>query len=232
MECSAQTVWFEVIRDCTGQRSKARGSWTKVSMRWRSSSWLLEKRWTGSSSEFIEDSQFGGRSCCVGQGFVDENRSRSCFDTCKRTRNTTSPVWPNVAVARDRAPGGNPFLLSRCRARGFCAQCFRVLLLRRLWCPLPLSSAFRRCGQPLDPRGHHRAACVTSGVLGRRGHPLESCASRVCREAGARVSTNLRVQDLDLLPGVQVDNHRLEVVALADGELPSTADVVVADRGS
>ena len=30
-------------------------------------------------------------------------------------------------------------------------QCFPVLL----WCPLPLSSAFCRCGQPLDSRGHH-----------------------------------------------------------------------------
>ena len=34
---------------------------------------------------------------------------------------------------------------------------------------------------------------VRSGVLGRRGYPFESCAARVCREAGARVSTNLRV---------------------------------------
>ena len=64
----------------------------------------------------------------------------------------------------------------------------------------PLSA---RCGQPLDPRGHHRAACATSWVVGRRGHLLESCATRVCREAGARVSTNLRVQDLDLLPVFQ-----------------------------
>ena len=33
-----------------------------------------------------------------------------------------------------------------------------------------------------------------------------------CREAGGRVTTNVRVQDMDLLPLRQVDNRRLEVV--------------------
>ena len=37
-----------------------------------------------------------------------------------------------------------------------------------------------------------------AGVLGRRGHAMESAAARVCREAGARVSTNVLVRDLDL----------------------------------
>ena len=36
---------------------------------------------------------------------------------------------------------------------------------------------------------------------------------RICKEAGARVSTNIRVQDFDLLPGGQLDDRRLEVVA-------------------
>ena len=98
-------------------------------------------------------------------------------------------------------------------ASRFDPQCFRVLLLRRLWCQLPLSSATCRCGQPLDSRGHHGGACATAGVLGRRGYPLESCAARICREAGARVSVNVRVQDLDLFPGPRADNRRLEVVA-------------------
>ena len=35
----------------------------------------------------------------------------------------------------------------------------------------------------------------------------------ICREACARVSQNIRVQDLDLLPVPRVDNRRLEVVA-------------------
>ena len=98
-------------------------------------------------------------------------------------------------------------------ATRFDPQCFRVLLLRRLWCPLPLSSATCRCGQPLDSRSHHRGACARAGVLGRRGFPLVSCAARICREAGARVSQNIRVQDLGLLPVPRVDNRRLVVVA-------------------
>ena len=90
---------------------------------------------------------------------------------------------------------------------------FRVLLFRRLRLPLPLSSRTCRCGRPLDVLGHHRAACSTSGVLGRRGFALESAAARICREAGARVSTNIFVRDLDLAPLGGVDGRRLEVVA-------------------
>ena len=75
------------------------------------------------------------------------------------------------------------------------------------------SSRFCRCGRPLDASGHHRAACAQSGVLGRRGYALESAVARVCREAGARVSTNVLVRDLDLLPLQHVDARRLEVVA-------------------
>ena len=62
---------------------------------------------------------------------------------------------------------------------------FRVLVLCRLWFPLPPSSRNCRCGLPLDLRGHHRAGCAQVGVLGRRGFALESAAARVCREAGA-----------------------------------------------
>ena len=50
-------------------------------------------------------------------------------------------------------------------------------------------------------------------MLGRRGFALESAAARVCREAGARVSLNVPVRDLDLHPLARVDGRRLEVVA-------------------
>ena len=86
--------------------------------------------------------------------------------------------------------------------------------------PHPPSSCFCRCGRPLDVLGHHRADCAQAGVLGRRWCALESAAARVCREAGARVTTNVMVRDLDLLPLHQVDARRLEVVA--DG-LPGPA---------
>ena len=56
-----------------------------------------------------------------------------------------------------------------CLSRILSSQSFRVLLLRRLHLPLPLSSLNCRCGRPLDCFGHHRSACAVSGVLGRRG---------------------------------------------------------------
>ena len=50
-------------------------------------------------------------------------------------------------------------------------------------------------------------------MLGRRRFALENAAARVCREAGARVSTNVLVRDLDLLPLQHADARQLEVVA-------------------
>ena len=104
------------------------------------------------------------------------------------------------------------------------SSAFQVLLLRRLWLPLPPCSRSCRCGRLLDVLGHHRAGCAEAGVLGRRGCALESAAARVCREAGAMVTTNVLVRDLDLLPMDHVDARRLEVVA--DG-LPLGAQVAV-----
>ena len=71
---------------------------------------------------------------------------------------------------------------------------FRILLLRRLRLHLPLSARFCRCRRPLDPLGDHRAACAQSGVLRARGGPLERAAARICREGGARVTTNTRAR--------------------------------------
>ena len=56
-------------------------------------------------------------------------------------------------------------------------------------------------------------ACAEAGVLGRRVFALESAAATVCREAGARVGTNILVRDLDLAPQGRPDSRRLEVVA-------------------
>ena len=70
---------------------------------------------------------------------------------------------------------------------------------------LPLTMRTCRCGRLLDKFGHHRAACAVAGVLGRRGFPVEV--------AGARVSTNLHVRDMDLAVFNNLDGRRLEVVA-------------------
>ena len=111
------------------------------------------------------------------------------------------PSWEALANGFPSAPHAH-----------FDSQPFLVVLLRRLWLPLPLSSRSCRCGRPLDSSGHHRAACAVAGVLGSRGFTLESAAARVCREAGGRVSTNVRVQDMDLAAPNPLDNRRIEVV--------------------
>ena len=59
----------------------------------------------------------------------------------------------------------------------FDAQVF-VLLLRRLWLPLPPTSRTCRCGRPLDVLGHHRASCAIVLVLGRRGFAFGKCSSQ------------------------------------------------------
>ena len=96
--------------------------------------------------------------------------------------------------------------------RGHKEDTWRVLLLRRLWQPLPLVSRICRCGRPLDSSGHHRAACANSGVLGHRGFAVDSAVARVCREAEGRVSCNVSVRDLDVGVPVAGDGRRLEVV--------------------
>ena len=109
---------------------------------------------------------------------------------------------------------GEPFSsFPTTRETRFDSQPFRFLLLRRLRLPLPLTACRCRCGRLMDVFGHHRAACATGGVLGRRGFELESTAARVCREAGGRVRTNVLLRELDLHPGQnRLDARRLEVV--------------------
>ena len=73
---------------------------------------------------------------------------------------------------------------STSRETRFDSQPFRFLLLRRLRLPSPLTTCRCQCGRLLDVFGHHRAACATVGVSGRRGFALESAAARVCRGRG------------------------------------------------
>ena len=67
----------------------------------------------------------------------------------------TEVLWPYLAPTQQTLMrsqsgpfAGLPF---------FPPQLFRVLLLRRLWLPLPLSSRTCRCGRPLDVLGHPRS---------------------------------------------------------------------------
>ena len=68
-----------------------------------------------------------------------------------------------------------------------------------------------RCGGASDPLGDHRAACPTAGVLCARSAPLESAAARVCREAGARVASNVLLRDMNI-DAPALDARRIEVL--------------------
>ena len=128
-------------------------------------------------------------------------------------------AWPELgdparALLRSQhGPLASLTALPTSRATRIDAQPFRLLLCRRLHLPLPLTQRTCRCGRPLDKFGHHRAACAEAGVLGKRGFPLECAAAQVCREAGARVTTNVLVRDMDLAHFNALDSRRLEVVA-------------------
>ena len=123
---------------------------------------------------------------------------------------------PERALLRAQGDSGAGVALQTC---GICflfridPAMFRVLLLRRLRLPLRLSVRSCWCGRPFDSRGHHRAACARAGVLGRRGFAVESAAARICREGGARVTTNAMVRDMDLAALNPGDARRLEIVA-------------------
>ena len=87
------------------------------------------------------------------------------------------------------------------------SQPFRVLLVRRLRLLSPLSNRACVCGGLPDVLGHHRAACGVAGVV-------ESVVEQICREIGARVSTNVVVRNLDIATR-SADGRRLEVVGLS-----------------
>ena len=123
-----------------------------------------------------------------------------------------------LASTVQRGPSSDPnmtpsLLHHSSRVTRFDAQPFHLLLCRRLHLPLPLTLRTCRCGRQLDMFGHHRAACADVGVLGKRGFPLECAAAQICREAGARVATNVWVRDMDLGEFNALDGRRLEVVA-------------------
>ena len=93
---------------------------------------------------------------------------------------------------------------------GLSSSCFRVVLLRRLWLPMPIGPW--RCGGALDTLGD-RTACPTAGVLGTHGAGLERAGARVCREAGARVASNVFLRDMNVDVPL-ADGRRIEVLAV------------------
>ena len=95
--------------------------------------------------------------------------------------------------------GSRTFTTIPCTAKvTYPHQIFRVLMLRRLRLPLPLTERTCRCCRALDPLGDHRAACARARVFRSRRVPLEPATARVCREAGARVTMHTRWNQLNI----------------------------------
>ena len=106
---------------------------------------------------------------------------------------TGSAVLPGLRVAVHGEPGASSDEVSAWTV-GFSAPDrftnFSSDEIGRPTIPPPLAGDSIRCGRQLDFLGLHRAACAEAGILANRG--LGRAAAQVCREAGARVSTNVR----------------------------------------
>ena len=85
-------------------------------------------------------------------------------------------------------------LLQAVRHEGvvFSSAQFRVILL-----PRPLARHACSCCQPLDALGDHRAACALAGVFAAHAVRIERELARVCCEAGACVTGNVRPADMN-----------------------------------
>ena len=92
--------------------------------------------------------------------------------------------------------------------------------------PLPLDhQRCRGCRCRLDVFGRHRSACPSDGRLKLRSVPMERTTARVCREAGARVRTNVLFRDMNIDVSSE-DTRRVEVLV---GGLPSDTRQLAVD---
>ena len=104
----------------------------------------------------------------------------------KYTASSTQPVKP--CSAHKAAPYASRVFTTipyTTEVTSYPDHIFRILILRRLRLPLPLTERACRCRRAVDPLGDHLAACSRAGVLRSRGVPLGHAAARVCREVGA-----------------------------------------------
>ena len=103
------------------------------------------------------------------------------------------PLWPSgpgVGAVFHGSPTGPEFQVQPMH--------FRTLVLWNLRFPLLLTEARCECGGQNDIFGRHRAVCPHSGGLKRRAVPTERTLARVCREAGATVTRNVKLRDMNV----------------------------------
>ena len=129
------------------------------------------------------------------QFFAASSRGATLQDRC-----FVAASFPEQALFHSQSgpTSGLPFPSVPSPPTRFTPQFFRVLLLRRLWLALPLSSR-----APAVVAVHSTSLTTTVQRVRERESwgvgcsPWRAQRHKVCREAGARVSTNLFVRDLD-----------------------------------
>ena len=140
---------------------------------------ILDELAMGARPNFREPEDF--EPGCTRDGWQHEAPSR--VERQFRDANLFTRLGDDrVAMVRSQGGPGAGLALSTCpvsRLTKIVPQVFRVTLLRRLQLPLPLTARFCRCCRPLDPCGHHRAACALAGVLVGKGCALESAVARI-----------------------------------------------------
>ena len=98
---------------------------------------------------------------------------QQCASRSLETKHLNERVWPGMLDAErallrsQRGPLASAAVtaLPTSRATRMDGQPFRILLLRRLRLPLPLSSRTCRCGRHLDPLGHPRTTRGKNNIV-------------------------------------------------------------------
>ena len=92
------------------------------------------------------------------------------------------------------------------------AALYRTLILERLRLPLAVTEGRCECGDCVDSKGRHRAACPRSGRLRTRAVAPERTWAQVLREAGANVRFNCLLREMNVAVRAE-DERRIEVLA-------------------
>ena len=92
------------------------------------------------------------------------------------------------------------------------AALFRTLILERWRLPLAVTEGRCECGDRVDSKGCHRAACPHSKRLRTRAVGPERTLARVFREAGATVRFNCPLREMIVAVRAE-DERRIEVLA-------------------
>ncbi len=139
----------------------------------------------------------------------------STRETFERTRLLLSMCRSKRALLRSQAGPGASAALEAAPTSRDCTlepELFQAWIRRRLRWPLPLSESKCSCGLPVDELGDHFGACMASGRVKKRAPAVERVVAQICREAGARVRTDVMLRDLNLA-ALATDERRIEVIA-------------------